>query len=232
MTDRDTAPALRGGAPSGRTAALFDMDRTLVRSHSGSLFVRHQRRKGQATYRDSLRVAYWLMQYTFGVIDAERAAAKAMEGFRGRSERWLTDECHELFEHFMRSDIAEAGRHAVREHQGRGDFVAIVTGATPYAARPLAVELGIEHVIATELEVQDGLFTGRVQQPMSYGAGKVVLSERLAGQHAFSLDQATFYSDSITDLPLLERVGTPVAINPDARLRRIAKKRGWRIETW
>ncbi|HMI93633.1 MAG TPA: HAD family phosphatase, partial [Polyangiales bacterium] len=111
-------------------------------------------------------------------------------------------------------------------------FMAIVTGATRYAARPLADELGIEHVIATELEVADGLFTGKVMRPMSYGTGKVVLTERLASEHGLSLDDATFYSDSITDLPLLERVGKPVAINPDARLRRVARKRGWRIERW
>jgi HAD superfamily hydrolase (TIGR01490 family) len=217
---------------SERGVALFDMDRTLLRVHSGSLFVRHQRSKGQATLRDSLQVAYWLLQYTFGVIDAERAAEQALVAFKGREERWLLAECLELFETLMRAEIAESARRAVDEHRARGDFMAIVTGATRYATRPLADELGIEHVVATELEVADGLFTGKVVRPMSYGAGKVVLTERLASEHALSLDGATFYSDSITDLPLLERVRTPVAINPDTRLRRIARKRGWRIERW
>jgi HAD superfamily hydrolase (TIGR01490 family) len=219
-------------AVSERGIALFDMDRTLLRVHSGSLFVRHQRQKGQATFGDSLRVGYWLLQYTFGVIDAERAAHKAMEAFKGREERWLWDECKELYVAHMHAQVADAGRQAVQLHRERGDFIAIVTGATRYAAQPLADELGIEHVIATELEVTDGLFTGKVHLPMSYGAGKVALAERLASAHAISLDGATFYSDSITDLPLLERVRTPVAINPDARLRRVARKRGWRIEQW
>jgi len=221
-----------GSQPSARGVALFDMDRTLLRVHSGSLFVRHQRKKGQATLRDSLRVGYWLLQYSFGVIDAERAAEQALVAFKGRQERWLRDECIELFEDWMRVEIAEPARLAVATHRERGDFMAIVTGATRYATRPLADELGIEHVIATELEVADGLFTGKVMRPMSYGAGKVVLTERLAVDHGVSLDDATFYSDSITDLPLLERVRTPVAINPDARLRRVARKRGWRIEQW
>jgi HAD superfamily hydrolase (TIGR01490 family) len=110
--------------------------------------------------------------------------------------------------------------------------VAIVTGATPYAAQPLARELGIDHVIATNLEVENGRFTGRVRHPMGYGPGKVVLSEKLAEEQGFSLDESTFYSDSITDLPLLERVRTPVAVNPDTRLKRHASKNGWRIETW
>lgn len=90
----------------------------------------------------------------------------------------------------------------------------------------------VEHVVATELEVTGGQFTGRIKPPMSYGQGKVVLAEKLAQLHGVSLEKATFYSDSVTDLPLLERVGTPVAINPDGRLRRVAERRGWRIETW
>jgi len=128
--------------------------------------------------------------------------------------------------------VADAGRRAVEQHREAGDFVAIVTGATPYIAMPLARELRIEHVIATHLEILDGKFTGRVAPPMSYGKGKVELAERLAAEHGFSLDESTFYSDSITDLPLLERVQTPIVVNPDARLRRIAKQRGWAIETW
>ena len=68
--------------------------------------------------------------------------------------------------------------------------------------------------------------------PMSYGPGKVVLTERLGAEHGFDVGEATFYSDSITDLPLLERVGTPIVVNPDARLRRIARKRAWKIEAW
>jgi phosphoserine phosphatase len=67
---------------------------------------------------------------------------------------------------------------------------------------------------------------------MSYGQGKVVLTERLAAEQGFSLEESTFYSDSITDLPLLERVRTPVVVNPDRRLRRVADQRGWRIEQW
>ena len=130
------------------------------------------------------------------------------------------------------SHVADAGRAAVARHEAEGDVLAIVTGSTPYAALPLARELGIPHVAATRLEVDDGCFTGRVTKPMGYGHGKVVLAEGLAAAHDFSLAESTFYSDSITDLPLLERVKTPVVVNPDRRLRRVAKRRGWRIETW
>jgi HAD superfamily hydrolase (TIGR01490 family) len=215
-----------------RRAALFDMDRTLVRVDTATLYVRYQRDKGEATVRDVARVAWWMLQYTLGVIDAPRVAERAMESFKGKRETWLAETCETWFAEYVVPHVADAGRAAVERHRSSGDFIAIVTGATPYAARPLARELGIEHVVATELEVEGGCFTGKVRHPMGYGEGKLVLAEKLAAEHGFSLADATFYSDSITDLPLLERVGTPRVVNPDARLRRHAGRRGWRIESW
>jgi HAD superfamily hydrolase (TIGR01490 family) len=215
-----------------RRAALFDMDRTLVRVDTATLYVRYRRDVGEANWRDAARVAWWMLQYTLGVIDAERVAEQALESFKGKRETWLEDTCRVWFTDYVLSHVADAGRAAVARHEAEGDVLAIVTGSTPYAALPLARELGIPHVAATRLEVDDGCFTGRVTKPMGYGHGKVVLAEGLAAAHDFSLAESTFYSDSITDLPLLERVKTPVVVNPDRRLRRVAKRRGWRIETW
>lgn len=208
------------------------MDRTLIRVDSGTLYVRYQREKGEATYRDVARVAWWMLKYTFGVIDAERVALQVLESFKGRQEAWLRDTCEGLFVDSVVHHVLDEGRRAVDRHRENGDLVAIVTGATPYVAQPLARELGIDHVVATHLEVVDGAFTGRIEPPFNYGAGKVIRVEKLASEHGFSPEDATFYSDSITDLPLLERVGTPIAVNPDARLRRVAQKRGWKIEEW
>jgi HAD superfamily hydrolase (TIGR01490 family) len=220
------------GAVSTRRAALFDMDRTLVRIDTATLYVRYQRDVGEATWVDAVRVAWWMLQYTLGVVDAGRVAEQALRSFRGRREAWLQDTCNVWFTDYVLSHVADAGRSAVARHIDEGDLVAIVTGGTPYAALPLARELGIAHVAATHLEVDDGFFTGRVKKPMGYGPGKVVLAERLAAEQGFSLPESTFYSDSITDLPLLERVKTPVVVNPDRRLRRVADKRGWRVESW
>ena len=208
------------------------MDRTLVRIDTATLYVRYQRDVGEATWRDAARVAWWMLEYTLGIIDAERVAEQAMRSFKGKEEAWLRDTCETWFTNYVLAHVAASGRAAVERHRADGDFLAIVTGTTPYAAMPLARELGIPHVVATELEVQEGQFTGRVKQPMSYAGGKVILTERLAAEQGFSLGESTFYSDSITDLPLLERVRTPIVVNPDRRLRLIAQKRHWRTERW
>ncbi len=214
-------------------AALFDMDRTLVRKETASLYVRYQRERGEATLRDSARVLYWVAQYTLGILDAPAVAVRAMRSFAGLPETAFAARCDDWFARFVEPHVADRGRIAVEEHRKRGDVVAIVTGASPYAARPLARRLGIAHVVSSELEVgADGRFTGRVVDPLCYGEGKVARAERLAARLGFSLEEATFYSDSFTDLPLLARVREPVAVNPDPRLSREARKRGWRVERW
>jgi HAD superfamily hydrolase (TIGR01490 family) len=214
-------------------AALFDMDRTLVRKETGSLFVQYQRRIGEARRRDMLRVLYWVAQYTIGVIDAPAVAARVALSLEGTDEAALSSRCDDWFRLFVEDHVCDLGRRAVEHHRANGDLVAIVTGATSYAARPLARRLGIPHVVASELEVDArGVFTGRFVAPLCYGLGKVERARALADELGFSLAEATFYSDSYTDLPLLEAVAEPVVVNPDPRLARIAKDRRWRVERW
>lgn len=213
-------------------AALFDMDRTLLRGESASAFVRHQFSRGEADLCDLLRVAWWLGQYTLGVIDIETVSTRALAKFRGRTEAWMERSCAELFDRYLASQIRDEGRRAVEDHKGRGDIVAIVTGASEFVARPLAARLGIEHVVATRLEAVDGVFTGRPELPMCYGVGKVVHMLDFGQRLGFALDQSTFYTDSITDLPLLERVQAPIVIDPDIRLRWVAHRRNWPIIHW
>jgi phosphoserine phosphatase len=88
-------------------------------------------------------------------------------------------------------------------------------------------------VICSELELDlERRFTGRIIEPLCYGLGKIERSKKIAEREGFSLEDATFYSDSITDLPLLEVVKAPIIVNPDRRLRKIAQQRGWPIEVW
>ena len=215
-----------------RRAALFDMDRTLVRVETASLYVRYQREIGEATTLDLAQVLWWVLLYTFNLIDAPRVATRALSGVAGCWETVLASRCDDWMHRDVLRHLCDAGRCAVREHQVRGDLVAMATGATIYSARPLAQVLGIDHIVATELEVLDGKLTGRVLPPLSYGEGKLAKVRALLEAQDIAFEDTTFYSDSITDLPLLEAVGHPVTVNPDPRLSRLARRRGWRVEQW
>jgi HAD superfamily hydrolase (TIGR01490 family) len=215
------------------SAALFDMDRTLVKKDTATLYMRYRRDIGEAGFRDAAQVAWWVFQYSLGIIDAPRVAARALAAFRGMPEHELVAASELWFRNYVVEHVSDQARAAVRRYQDAGAPVAIVTGATPYAAAPLARELDIDEVICTELEVDAaGNLTGEWREPMCYGIGKIVLAERFARRAGFDLESAAFYSDSITDLPLLERVKSPIVINPDRRLRRVATRRGWPIELW
>ena len=213
-------------------AALFDMDRTLVRKETLSLYVRYQRSIGEATRRDLLRVLYWVTQYTMGMIDAPEVATRALRVLEGTPEAAMAARCDDWFRRYVETHVCDLGRRAVEHHRERGDLLAIVTGASPYVARPVARIVGIPHVVASELEVRDGRFTGRPSPPLCYAEGKIVRATRLAEAHGFTLADATFYSDSFTDLPLLAAVGEAIAVNPDPRLAREARRRKWRVERW
>ena len=142
-----------------------------------------------------MRVAYWVAQYTLGIIDAPAVAAKAMLTHAGMPETVMASRCDDLFRRYVAVHVCDRGREAVERHRSRGDTLAIVTGASPYAARPLARMLGIEHIVASELEVgEDGRFTGRFVPPLCYGEGKIVRTSRLAEALGFELRDATFYS--------------------------------------
>ena len=121
-----------------RRAALFDMDRTLIRRDTASLYVRYQRDLGEVGRGYSLRVAWWLLKYTLGVIDAEKVAERALASYRGKEEAWMEDRCRGWFRDYVLPHVTDSGREAVRRHRDAGDVLVIVTGATRYAAEPVS----------------------------------------------------------------------------------------------
>jgi HAD superfamily hydrolase (TIGR01490 family) len=236
MSERSSAAAKEAVAPAAsgpRRAALFDMDRTLLRVETASLYVRYQRDIGEATSRDLARTLFWVAQYTLGILDTTKVAEKTLTTLRGTCEIALAARCDDWFSRYVEPHITDAGREAVRRHRAAGDVCAIVTGTSPYASWPLARRLQIDHVVSSVFEIdEDRRFTGRPVYPLCIGDGKLLRAEELAHKLGFRLEEATFYTDSVSDLPLLSRVAVPVAVNPDPRLRRIAERRGWRVERW
>jgi len=210
-------------------AALFDIDGTLIACQSGPLYMRHLRREGHVTALDLVRTFVFLVQYRLGLLDIQRATAASMGLVRGRREANVAEDCRRWYEREVRTYLRPAMAATVEAHRRAGHIPAILTSATRYLAEPLACELGIEHLLVTQLVVRDGVFTGEMVAPVCYGDGKVDWAERWAAAHDVDLAQSYFYTDSITDVPVLERVGEPRVVNPDPRLRREAARRGWPV---
>jgi HAD superfamily hydrolase (TIGR01490 family) len=210
-------------------AALFDVDGTLLARNTAPLYMNHLRRTGQARRRDVARTLYYLFWYKLGLLDVRSALEVSMAFVRGRDEAALAADCVGWYREAVRPYVFPSMAALVAAHREAGHLTVILTSATRYLAEPLGADLGIGHFLVTELVVRDGRFTGQVVQPVCYGRGKAYWAERFAAEHGVDLARSYFYTDSITDLPVLDRVGHPRVVHPDPRLRRLAQRRGWQV---
>jgi HAD superfamily hydrolase (TIGR01490 family) len=215
-----------------KPAAFFDMDRTLIRVNSGDLWIRWLRERGEISRYEMLRALAWIFQYKLALLDMEAVATKVIASMRGQSEGELVGKAREFFDTLIATEVAPKALAAIERHRGEGHVVAILSSSTPYVVEPLAARLGIEHAICTRINVADGLFDGTHKKPACYGAGKVHWAEAFAREHEVDLGQSFFYTDSYSDLPMLERVGMARVVNPDTRLKRHAKRVGWTVDEW
>ena len=214
-----------------KPAAFFDMDNTLLRVETGMSWVRFLYRRGELPPRMFAKAIYWSTLYKLAVLDMDTVFTKLIADLRGDSEDEMIAKCEIWYRDHVAPEVAPAALVAVEHHRNAGHLVVLATGSTQYAARPVAAGVGIDHVLSSQLEVLHGAFTGR-PAALCFGHHKVRLAEAWAAEHGVDLAASYFYSDSYNDLPMLERVGTAIAINPDARLRRHARRRGWAMHRW
>ena len=213
--------------------ALFDLDNTLLAGDSdyewGQFLVERGVLEREA-YEAQNRAYY--EQYAAGTLDIHEFLGFALRPLAAHEPADLARWHAEFMAARIRPMIGQPARALVRKHQQAGDLCAIITATNSFVTGPIAREFGVEHLIATEPESRDGRFTGRVAGTPCFREGKIKrLDEWLAGRGRRLGDfaESTLYSDSHNDLPLLERVRRPVAVDPDARLAAAAKQRGWAV---
>lgn len=217
--------------------ALFDLDHTLLPIDSDHAWGEFTMAQGWVDALDFKRQndAFY-EQYKAGTLDVHAYVRFATEAVRRQGAT------NSIAAHadFMRASVQKAiqpqALELVRQHQAAGDTVAIVTATNEFVTRPIAQAFGVDELIAVELERAPsadgtGWFTGAIRGVPSFREGKVVRVEAWLKERGLTWDtvHTTFYSDSMNDLPLLEKSTVPVATNPDARLRALAVARGWRI---
>lgn len=207
-------------------AAFFDMDKTLIEVNSARLWVEHMWREGELRKRDLLRSAAGLLGYRLAIVDMQKLARDAVARLEGEHEEQMRARVEQWYDTEIRTTVRERMREIVEEHRAKGHRLVLLTASSPYVAEPLARDLDLHDVISSQFEVRDGKFTGQIVEPLCYGDGKVHLSEAWAQQRSVDLDASWFYTDSYTDVPMLERVGYPVVVDPDPRLERWARRGG------
>ncbi|MEO8137332.1 MAG: HAD family hydrolase [Betaproteobacteria bacterium] len=215
--------------------SLFDLDHTLLAGDSdygwGQFIVRHGLVEATVYER---RNAGFYADYQAGRLDHAAFLEFSLEPLSRYSMAELDAWHRQFMSETIEPIMTRPGRLLVAERQAAGDTVVIVTSTNSFITAPIARAYGVEHLIATEPEVRDGRFTGHIAGIPAFREGKVArLHEWLAtrGQRLDGFSESWFYSDSTNDLPLLEVITHPVAVDPDAQLRETAAGRGWPIIT-
>lgn len=212
--------------------AFFDVDDTLLSTNSAMLFARHLYDQGRVSRSDIALTLINVVLHRLGGFDPLAAMGSAMNRFIGTSIEEMEHECRQWFESTVLDYLSAEGVAAVEAHKAAGHRVILCSASTQFLCEPLVEHLKIDGAICNRVLHRDGRITGRIVEPLCYGLGKRVHLERFAESENIDLARSYFYSDSVSDLPALEAVGNPVAVNPDRTLAREAKLRAWPILRW
>lgn len=214
-------------------AAFFDLDRTLIDVNSAILWARSERRDKVLTWTQLARALYLSALYHLSLVNFEAAYAAALAHYRNVPGADLDRRTREWFQREVQPRLRPGAARALEEHRAEGHRLVLLTSSSAYAASAAAEAWGFDHWIANEFLLDsEGRLLGLCQDPLCYGTGKVARAEVWSRENGISLEDSFFYSDSFTDLPMLERVGNPRIVAPDPRLRRVARKRGWQVMDW
>jgi HAD superfamily hydrolase (TIGR01490 family) len=212
-------------------AAFFDLDRTLLRRSSALALAGSFRQRGLISRRQMLKAAWWQLLFVARGASHEAVQRAAEDGLRvldGYTPEEMRELVAEAMEPVLRPLVYAEPLRLVEQHHERGERVYIVSATLQEIVDAIAEDLGFDGALGTICEVQDGHYTGRPVRSLHAGAKAEVVRE-LAERDGLDLAECTAYSDSHTDLPFLEAVGHPVAVNPDRALRRIASERAWPV---
>jgi HAD superfamily hydrolase (TIGR01490 family) len=221
------------GSATPTRAAFFDLDKTLIPGSSLFLLARGMYERDVFRVRDIIRFGWGQLTYR---ISGERRRSmdlsrdSTLEFVCGRAQAELLEWGREIVEERILPRVYEDIVRVIQDHRDKGELTFLVTAAPIELAETVADALGMTGGIGTVSELDaDGFYTGRLEGDIMHGPVKAKAVAEVAAEHGVHLAECAAYSDSINDLPLLESVGYPHAVNPELELRRIARRRGWQV---
>ncbi|MDK9687592.1 MULTISPECIES: HAD family hydrolase [Halomonas] len=210
--------------------AIFDLDNTLLSidsDHAWGEFLLEQGAVDPVAYREANE--RFMADYNAGTLDMAAFLEMALKPLADNSPEQLVAWHQQFMASKIEPHILPKAEELLARHRTKGDTLLIITATNRFITGPIAERLGVDDLIAVEPEMIDGRYTGRVDGVPSYREGKVTRLQAWLEAQDLTMDGAWFYSDSHNDLPLLEKVEHPVAVDPDDTLRQVAEERNWRI---
>jgi len=239
MTDDVAREGGDGGADGGvaaggriaPSAAFFDLDKTILAKSSSFAFARPFYKEGLIGRSDVVRSAY--AQFVYLASGADHDQMETMREYMSKLVTgWDVDKVQaivgETLDEIVDPMVYEEAVTLIEEHKAAGRHVIIISSSGTDIVEPIGQRLGVDLAIGTQVAIEEGEYTGEILF-YAYGEGKAEAMRSLAEERGYDLSDSYAYTDSHTDLPMLEVVGHPVAVNPDSELRKIAVERGWPI---
>ncbi len=214
-----------------RAAAFFDLDKTILATSSALAFARPFYRGGLIGRSDVIRSAY--AQFIFLASGADHDQMETMRRYmsdlvKGWDVAKVREIVAETIDVIIDPAVYDEAVALIEEHRAAGRDIVIISSSGTEVVEPIGERLGADVAIGTQLVVEDGRYTGEILF-YAYGEGKAQAMRDLADERGYDLAASYAYTDSVTDLPMLDIVGHPTAVNPDAELRRIATERAWPV---
>jgi HAD superfamily hydrolase (TIGR01490 family) len=210
--------------------ALFDLDNTLLGGDSDHAWGDYLCARGildEATYKARNDAFY--QDYLAGKLNLTDYLNFSLEILATTDMAQLGEWHRDFMRDCVEPIVLPKGLELLAKHRAAGDKLVIITATNRFVTGPIAERLGVETLLATECEMQDGRYTGRSTDVPCFREGKVTRLNRWLEENGFNLEDSYFYSDSMNDLPLLEQVTHPVAVDPDPNLHAEAARRGWQV---
>ncbi len=210
--------------------AIFDLDNTLLNGDSDHAWGEFLCEQGIVDVEEYRRANdYFFQQYKAGTLDIFEFLGFALKPLASHS----LEQLEQWHQQFMREKIApmmlKKATTLLQKHREQGDYLLIITATNRFVTGPIATQLGVDDILATEPELIDGRYTGQIAGTPCFQAGKVERLNHWLKNTQHSLEDSYFYSDSQNDLPLLRLVDNPVAVDPDDSLKKTAQDLGWPI---
>jgi len=209
---------------------LFDLDNTLLADDSDFLWGCFLVDKGlvdKATYDEANNRFY--SEYKQGTLDIFEFLTFTLKPLTQYSMEELAQLHNEFMQKHIISAMTQKGIAKIQQHREQGDVIVIITATNSFVTGPIAKAFKVDDLIATEPEIIDGRYTGQVAGTPCFQDGKITRLKQWLESTSHNLEGSTFYSDSHNDIPLLEQVSTPIAVDPDEELKAIALERNWQI---
>ncbi|MFO8065936.1 MAG: HAD family hydrolase [Spirochaetota bacterium] len=205
---------------------LFDVDHTITRHSTGRRFGQQGAAMGLFSPLYLLRAPFFYLRYKLGLVDPQELSAY-LSPLRGMTRADVERLGRRCFDERIRDEIYPEARARIHNLKAVGEDVVLVSASVDAVIHPLAEELGLEHVVCTRIEFENDVATGGSSNPVCFGDEKRRQALAFLEQRGVDPADCSFYSDSRQDLPLLSAVGSPVVVNPDPHLRRVARRNDW-----